>query len=91
MNNKADQLVIEARRMTLEQLIKLVREDHGRVVNILGTPVVEVEDHHVTKRIIINNLVFELDRVKERLPDGREKIYLVSPLRLFRSAFLESP
>jgi len=91
MNNKTDQLVVETRRMTIEQLIRLVRKDHARIANILGTPVVEVEDHQVTRRIIINNLVFERDRIKERLPDGREKIYLVSPLRLFRSAFHESP
>jgi hypothetical protein len=77
--------------MTLEQLIRLAREDHARVINILGTPVIELQEKHAIRRIIINNLVFEKDRIKEKQLDGREKIYLVSPIRLFRSAFHESP
>lgn len=77
---------IERKNMTLMELIKLVREKNARVVNVLGTPVIEVEENHVTRRIVVSNLVFEKDRVKEKTVDGREKIYLVSPSMLFRSA-----
>jgi len=77
---------VESINMTLEELVKLVKEKKARVVNILGTPAIEIEENHVTRRIVVYNLVFERDRVKERTADGREKIYLVSPLMLFRSA-----
>lgn len=67
-------------------LIKLVREKNARIVNAMGTPVIEIEENHVTKRIVVINLVFERDRIKERTVDGREKIYLVSPSRILRPA-----
>jgi len=76
---------IERKNITLEDLVKLVREKKARVINDLGTPVIEVEENHVTVRIVVSNLVFERDRVKERTSDGKEKIYLVSPSKLFRS------
>jgi hypothetical protein len=91
MNNKTDQLVIERRSMTLKHLIELVRAENASLINILGTPVVELRDHHATRRIIVSNIVFERDRVKEKQSDGREKIYLVSPLKLLRSACSGSP
>jgi hypothetical protein len=75
---------IERKNMTLMDLIKLVREKNARVVNILGTPVIEIEENHATRRIVVSNLVFEKDRVKEKTVDGREKIYLVSPSRILR-------
>jgi hypothetical protein len=75
---------VEHINMTLEELIKLVKEKNARIVNIMGTPVIEVEEKHVTKRIIVSNIVFERDRIKERTVDGREKIYLVSPSRILR-------
>ena len=82
---------IERKNMTLAELVKLVREKNARLVNILGTPVVEIEENHVTRRIVVSNLVFEKDRVKEKTVDGREKIYLVRPSMLFRSAVSSYP
>jgi len=70
--------------MSLAELIRLVREGKARVVNSLGTPVIEIEDPPVKRRIVVSNIVFERDRIKERTPDGREKIHLVSPSRILR-------
>ena len=91
MDGSSKTLVIESRSMTLKQLIELVSAGNARLTNTLGTPVVEIEDSKATRRIIISNIIFETDRIKERMSDGREKIYLVSPLRLFRSAVSSAP
>jgi hypothetical protein len=82
---------IERKNMTLEEMVKLVREKKARIVNILGTPAIEIEENHVTRRIVVSNIVFEKDRVKEKTPDGKEKIYLVSPSMLFRSVASSHP
>ncbi|MCC5989884.1 MAG: hypothetical protein LM558_00040 [Thermosphaera sp.] len=75
---------VEIRSMSLGELIRLVRERKARLVNTLGTPVIEIEDPPIKRRIIVSNLVFEKDRVKEKTVDGKEKIYLVSPSRILR-------
>ena len=76
---------VESISMTLEELVRLVKEKKARVVNALGTPVIEVEDPPAKRRIAVSNIVFEKDRIKVRTLDGREKIYLVSPSRILRS------
>jgi hypothetical protein len=75
---------VERRNMTLEDLVKLIREKKARVVNSLGTVVIEIEDPPAKRRIAISNIVFEKDRIRERTVDGREKIYLVNPSRILR-------
>jgi DeoR/GlpR family transcriptional regulator of sugar metabolism len=75
------QHITETRQMTLQQLIEYIKENNARLVHDRGTAVIEVEDEYTTRRIIINNIIIEEDRITEQLA-GRTRIYAIPRNRL---------
>jgi transposase len=73
--------IVESRQMTLQQLIEFTRERKARLVHDKGTLVVEYEDSHTTRRVIISNIVVEEDRVVEQIA-GRTRIYHITRRQL---------
>jgi predicted transcriptional regulator len=77
------QHITETRQMTLQQLIEYIKENNARLVHDRGTAVIEVEDEYTTRRIIINNIIIEEDRVVEHRA-GKPLIYRIPRNRLRR-------
>ncbi|MCC6043620.1 MAG: winged helix-turn-helix domain-containing protein [Desulfurococcaceae archaeon] len=73
--------VVEARQLTLQQLIEFAKERKARVVHDRGTLVLEYEDDYTARRVIVSSLLVEDNRVVERIA-RRTRIYLIPRNRL---------